>query len=297
MTSPVREDDDASTTPDRDRACTCASLDVEAGEEHHISLASLTLGPSTLTATISTFQMKAHKRNMFFGFGPARDDGVANDFERIDAGDVGGFGGVFAFFRVEPVLGFLEQHEQFGFFGRLDIGGVPALEFVEGIIDVSFEGVFAVLEEGGVSCGTCMRNEKDRHTSVSWTSLSAACIRAICSLSFSRTLESREDPKKVKGTSIFLTRFFFGASASCAFLMTSIASWTSFSSTSSTYADSKYIIPRMFSRVLSLTQEKSPLGSVGTLLATNRAIQGSIRPAGKPCSSTYNVSMSNGPFR
>ena len=80
----------------------------------------------------------------FFGVGPARSDGVANDLERIEAGDVDGFGGVLAFFRVEPILGFLEQRTQFGFFGGLNI---TALEFVAGIVDVFSEGVFAVLEE------------------------------------------------------------------------------------------------------------------------------------------------------
>lgn len=93
-----------------------------------------------------------------FGFGPARDDRVANGFERIEAGDVGGFGGVFAFFRVEPVLGFLEKRNEFGFFGRLDVGGVTAIQFIASIVDVFFEGVFAVLGEELISCGACMRN-------------------------------------------------------------------------------------------------------------------------------------------
>ena len=94
----------------------------------------------------------------FFGFGPARDDGVANGFEPVEASDVGGFGSVFAFFRVEPVLGFLEKRKEFGFFGGLDIGGVTALEFVAGIVDVFFEGVFAVLRQEWISRGACMRS-------------------------------------------------------------------------------------------------------------------------------------------
>ena len=138
---------------------------------------------------------------------------------------------------------------------------------------------------------------KGKHASVSWTSLSAACIWASCSLNFSRTLGSSEDAKEAKGTSIFLTtRFFFWASAGCAAPSTSIADWSSFSSTSSTYEDSNDMMPCRFTRVLSLTQERSPLGSWGTLLALNRAIQGLI-PPGKPCGSAYDASMSNGPFR
>ena len=80
-----------------------------------------------------------------FGVGPARDDRVADDLESVEAGDVGGLGGVLAFLRVEPVLGFLEERDQFGFFGGLDVGGVAALELVAGIVDVFFEGVFAIL--------------------------------------------------------------------------------------------------------------------------------------------------------
>ena len=83
-----------------------------------------------------------------FGFGVARDDGVADDLERVEAGDVGGFGGVLAFLRVEPVFGFLEERKEFGLFGGLDVGGETALELVAGIVDVFFEGVFAVLGEG-----------------------------------------------------------------------------------------------------------------------------------------------------
>ena len=135
-----------------------------------------------------------------------------------------------------------------------------------------------------------------RRTSVSWTSLSVACIWASCSLSFSSTLRSREFAKVVNGTSTFLTtRFFFGAFSGCASPSTSIEACSSFSSTSSTYAASNDMMPCRFSRVLSLTHERSPLGSAGTLLALNRAIQGLIRP-GKPCGSAYDASMSNGPF-
>lgn len=44
----------------------------------------------------------------FFVLGPARDDGVADDFKRVEAGDVGGLGRVLAFLRVQPVFGLLE---------------------------------------------------------------------------------------------------------------------------------------------------------------------------------------------
>lgn len=45
-------------------------------------------------------------------------------------------------------------------FGRSDAAGnVAALELVTGVVDVSLEGVFAVLGEGGVSYGGCMPNQ------------------------------------------------------------------------------------------------------------------------------------------
>lgn len=60
LTSPVCEDDEGATMPDRDRDRTRVGLGVEAGEEHageehYLSLASLTLGPTTLTTSTSTF--------------------------------------------------------------------------------------------------------------------------------------------------------------------------------------------------------------------------------------------------
>lgn len=58
---------------------------------------------------------------------------------------------------------------------------------------------------------------KGRCTLVSWTSLSVACIWASYSLSLLRTHEPRYDAKEVNGISIFLTHFFFGTSAGCAF--------------------------------------------------------------------------------
>ena len=95
----------------------------------------------------------------FFSLAVARDDGVADDFERVEAGDVGGFGSVLAVFRVQPVLGFLEQCEEFGFFGGLDVRGITVIEFATGVVDVFFEGIFAVLGWGG-EYGACMRNKQ-----------------------------------------------------------------------------------------------------------------------------------------
>ena len=54
LTSPVREDGEGSTVPDRDRGRTRTGLEGEAGEEHQLSLASLTFGVTALTTTTST---------------------------------------------------------------------------------------------------------------------------------------------------------------------------------------------------------------------------------------------------
>lgn len=167
-----------------------------------------------------------------------------------DARTFFGFGGVFAFFRVEPVLRFLEQHKEFGFFGRLGVGSVMALELVAGIVDVFFEGVFSVLGKGRVIRGALCAVSRSTYLGVLDELVASVHLRLPLYI-----LEDARIKRGRKGISTLTTRFFFGASAGCAFPSASIADWSSHSPTSSAYKDSKDMLPCRFSHVFNLTQD------------------------------------------
>lgn len=80
-----------------------------------------------------------------FGFLVAESDGVAEDLEAVELGDVDGLGGVLAFLRVEPVLGFLESSEELGLLRGLDEGGVAAVELAASVVDVLLKSVLTIL--------------------------------------------------------------------------------------------------------------------------------------------------------
>ena len=105
----------------------------------------------------------------------------------------------------------------------------------------------------------------------------------------SNTDVSRPVPAHTNGMSFFFTiRFFFGSSPS-----TGIASLSSRSSISSTYACSNDSTPCTFSRVFTFTGVwSSPFTPAGTSFAVNRAIQGLI-PPGSASGIAYTASRSN----
>lgn len=80
-----------------------------------------------------------------FGFLVAEGDGVAEDLEAVELGNVDGLGGVLAFLGVEPVLGFLESSEELGLLRGLDESGVAAVELAASVVDVLLKSVLTIL--------------------------------------------------------------------------------------------------------------------------------------------------------
>lgn len=86
-----------------------------------------------------------------------RGDGVAKDFQSIEAGDVSGFGGVFAFVGVEPVFCLLESDDKVLLLGWLDVRGIAIIQLATGVINVLLQSILTILDRkrGDVSDCVC----------------------------------------------------------------------------------------------------------------------------------------------